>query len=371
MSDVIGWLGALERALAHDADAVLVVVAAAKGSTPRETGAAMVVTRDGAIGSIGGGHLEYEATRIARKTLDDDAGGTFVVRYPLAASLGQCCGGVATLAFSRVDRKSTAWLEAASGCARTGAPFAIVSRVTRGERAAGRLVVTADDVRGTLGDVAVDSDAIGVARARLAAASDGAALVAFGRDAAAPLLVHIVRTSTFPVLVFGNGHVGRALVRVLGVVPAQVRWIDERESDFPRQVPPNVDVVATDAPDEALADAPPGAFVVIATHSHALDLALVEGALARDDWAYVGLIGSKAKRAQFERRLAARGFSDAFARVRCPIGTAVAIAGKHPGAIAVAIAAELLVAREQHAQRANPLRAVERAPKLKPNLKSL
>lgn len=366
MNDVIGWLGALERALARDADAVLVVVAAAKGSTPRETGAAMVVLRDGAIGSIGGGHLEYEATRIAREALDDDAGGTFVVRYPLAASLGQCCGGVATIAFSRVDRNATAWLDAASGCARTGAPFAIVSRVTRDERAVGRLVVTADDVRGTLGDVAVDSDAIGVGRARLAAGSDGAALVAFGKDATAPLLVHVVRASAFPVLVFGNGHVGRALVNVLGVVPAQVRWIDERAADFPPHVPPNVEVVVTDAPDEALADAPPGAFVVIATHSHALDLALVEAVLARDDWAYVGLIGSRAKRSQFERRLAARGFSDAFARVRCPIGTTVAIAGKHPGAIAVAIAAELLVAREQHTQRANPLRAVERAAKLKP-----
>ena len=99
MNDVVAWLDGLERALARDGAAVLVVVATAKGSTPRETGAAMVVTRDGTIGSIGGGHLEYEATRIARDALDDDAGGSFVVRYPLAASLGQCCGGVATLAF--------------------------------------------------------------------------------------------------------------------------------------------------------------------------------------------------------------------------------------------------------------------------------
>lgn len=366
MSDVIGWLGALERALASDTDAVLVVVAAAKGSTPRETGAAMVVTRDTTIGSIGGGHLEFEATRIAREALADVADGTFVVRYPLAASLGQCCGGVATLAFSRLDRNAAVWLDAVSGCARTGAPFAIVGRVARDPRAAGRLVVTADNVRGTLGDVGMDSDAIGVARARLAAGSDGAALVAFGNDATTPLLVHTVRASGFRVLVFGNGHVGRALVRVLGVVPAQVRWIDERAADFPAHVPPNVEIVATDAPDEALSDAPPGAFVVIATHSHALDLALVEAALARDDWAYVGLIGSKAKRGQFERRLAARGFSDPFARIRCPIGTTVGIAGKHPGAIGIAIAAELLIVREQREQRANPLHGVERVAKLKP-----
>ena len=65
-----------------------------------------------------------------------------------------------------------------------------------------------------------------------------------------------------------------------------------------------------------------GAFVVVTTHSHALDFTLIEAALARDDWRYVGLIGSKSKRAQFERRLAARGHAaEALARVRCPIGT--------------------------------------------------
>ena len=362
MNDVTTWLAALEAALARDGEAVLVVVATAKGSTPRETGAAMVVTRDACIGSVGGGHLEHEATRIAREALADRLEGTFVVRYPLAASLGQCCGGVATLAFSR-ERSGAAWLDAAAGCARTGSPFAIVSRITRNAQAAGRLVVTADDVRGTLGDVAIDSEAIAVARARLGAGSDGATLVAFDHDADAPLLVHVVRSSAFPVFVFGNGHVGRALVTVLAVVPAQIRWIDARADVFPAEVPSNVEIVATDAPEDVLADAPPGAFVVITTHSHALDLSLVEAALARDDWAYVGLIGSKSKRAQFERRLGARGFVDPFERIRCPIGMAIAIKGKHPGAIAVATAAEILVAREQHAKRAGAPRTVELAVK--------
>ncbi|HSC23380.1 MAG TPA: xanthine dehydrogenase accessory protein XdhC [Casimicrobiaceae bacterium] len=365
MNDVVTWLAALERTLEREGEAVLVVVAAARGSTPRETGAAMVVTRDAAIGSIGGGHLEFEATRIARDALAREAAGTFVVRYPLAASLGQCCGGVATLAFSRVRATAGTWLDAASGCARTGAPFAIVTRVGGDEDAGGRLVVTADDVRGTLGDVGVDSDAIGVARARLAAGSDGAALVAFEHDGGAPLLVHVVRSSFFPVLVFGNGHVGRALVTALGVVPAQVRWIDARAADFPAHAAPNVEIVATDAPEEALADAPPGAFVVISTHSHALDLVLVEAALRRDDWAYVGLIGSQSKRAQFERRLAARGIADPFAQIRCPIGTAVALQGKHPGIIALAIAAELLVVRQERARRVDAGRGLAQVPKLK------
>ena len=156
------------------------------------------------------------------------------------------------------------------------------------------------------------------------------------------------RPDPFPVLVFGNGHVGRALVQVLGVLPAQVRWIDARGSDFPADAPANVQIIVSETPEEELRDAPPGAFIVVTTHSHALDYTLIETALARDDWRYFGLIGSRSKRAQFERRLAARGHpTDAMARVHCPIGLRGAtIKAKHPGSIAVAIAAELLVVRE-------------------------
>jgi xanthine dehydrogenase accessory factor len=315
----------------------------------------MVVSRTACAGSIGGGHLEYEATRLAQAALDDARSGTWLARFPLAASLGQCCGGVATLAFSVVDRRALAWLEPALACARTGSPFVLVARVVADDRSAQRLVVSADDVRGSLGDVAVDSDVIAAARARLHGASDGAVLVRFAGSDDAPLLVQVERPEPFPILIFGNGHVGRALVNVLGVIPAQVRWIDAREPDFPAHVPQNVEIVVTDTPEEALHDAPAHAFVVVTTHSHALDLALIEAALARDDWRYVGLFGSKSKRAQFERRLAARGLAaEALARIRCPIGSEVAIRGKHPGTIAVAIAAELLVVREAAARAGAP-----------------
>jgi xanthine dehydrogenase accessory factor len=143
--------------------------------------------------------------------------------------------------------------------------------------------------------------------------------------------------------------VGRALVQVLGVLPARVRWIDEREADFPAQVPRGVEVVSTDVPAAELRDAPPGSLVVVSTHTHALDYDLVSSALARDDWRYVGLIGSTSKRNQFEKRLLAQGFTAAqIARITCPIGRSVPVRGKHPGAIAVAVAAELLAVREAY-----------------------
>jgi xanthine dehydrogenase accessory factor len=344
---VVAWVDALADAIASSGQAVLAVVAVSKGSTPREAGAAMVVTTRDARGTIGGGHLEHETIRIARSLLAEGTGpGTWLIRFPLAASLGQCCGGVVTIAFSRVDRASAAWLAPVLACARAATPFALVSRVAPNEQAGDRVVVTEDDVRGTFGDVALDSAAIGAARARLASGGDGAAIVPREADPASPLFVHIERAEAFPVLVFGNGHVGRALVDVLGVVPAQVRWIDSRSDDFPARVPRNVEIVATDAPEDALDDAPHRACVVVMTHSHALDFTLIEAALARDDWRYLGLIGSLSKRRQFERRLAAhRVPRDAFARVRCPIGTE-GITSKHPGAIAIAVAAELLAVRE-------------------------
>lgn len=348
----IPWLTQLAAALASEPQAVLVVVATTQGSAPRETGAAMVVSLTSCAGSIGGGHLEFEATRIAREALAAQAkSGAWIARFPLAARLGQCCGGVATLAFSRIDRPAP-WIDAAIACARTGAPFALLSGIGGAHQAGAHLIVTCDDARGTLGDATLDSAAVALARTRLAGAALGAALVRFTQDDRETLLIQVERPDPFPVLLFGNGHVGRALVEVLGVLPAQVRWIDGRAADFPAIVPPNVEVVVSEAPEDELQHAPTGAYVVVTTHSHALDYTLIETALARGDWRYIGLIGSKSKRTQFERRLAARGQStEAFARVRCPIGLqGAAIRDKHPGAIAVAIAAELLVVREADAR---------------------
>jgi xanthine dehydrogenase accessory factor len=349
--DPESWLDALPPALAAHARAVLVVVTQVSGSAPRESGAAMIVTRDALAGTIGGGQLEHEATRIAREALAQDDASTFVVRFPLAARVGQCCGGVATLAFAVIERPARAWLDVARTCVRAGAAFALVGRIGSGAAAQPRLVVTTDDARGSLGSSALDSAAVTLARARLAAGTAGALLLPLPGERDASLVVHLVRPDPFPVRIFGNGHVARALVQVLGVLPAQVRWIDAREDDFPAHVPPNVEIVASDVPEAELREAPPGTYALVMTHSHALDFALVETALARADWRYLGMIGSRAKRAQLLRRLAARGVpADRIALVTCPIGhTAPGIDGKTPGAIALAVALQLCAVRAARA----------------------
>src|SRR5919201_4909322 len=94
------WIDALASLSAAGARCVLVTVAQAEGSTPREAGAKMVVSADATAGTIGGGHLEHKAIEIARSYLELSVPAAPVLRrFPLGPSLCQCCGGRATLLF--------------------------------------------------------------------------------------------------------------------------------------------------------------------------------------------------------------------------------------------------------------------------------
>ena len=144
-----------------------------------------------------------------------------------------------------------------------------------------------------------------------------------------------------PLWIWGAGHVGRALVDVLAALPGRaITWADTGPERFPEAVPEGVEAVpAADLPRLA-AHAPEAAEHLILTYSHDIDLALCD-ALLRRGFAGCGLIGSATKRARFRSRLRAMGHAEeAIARIRCPIGDPAL--GKHPQAIAVGVAAEML-----------------------------
>jgi len=103
-------------------DAVLVTVHDAQGSVPRETGAWMLVFTDAVQGTVGGGHLEFDAIAEARRRLSGTSG-ELVKRYALGPSLGQCCGGVVHLRFERLQAKDAPGLERRFQAAR--APLAL------------------------------------------------------------------------------------------------------------------------------------------------------------------------------------------------------------------------------------------------------
>ena len=290
---------ALHRAarqwLADGVPALVVQVREVRGSTPREADARMLVCLDEAQGTIGGGHLEWQAIAMARQALREHVQGLTTAEqdrklaawthtFALGPTLGQCCGGVVVLAFEPLDA-----------------------------------TVLADW----------------------------------------PMMAPRFRLD-----LHGAGHVGQAIVKLLGDIDCEVRWIDQRLDDSPQALPgdeatlglpmghelaalpPHIHFIPTEDAAAEVAYAPPASLHLVLTHRHDLDLAIVDALLRREDVrqgrAWVGLIGSRTKRAAFEHRLQARGHApELIARIACPIGLP-GIVGKEPVVIAVSVVGQLL-----------------------------
>jgi len=232
-----------------------------------------------------------------------------------------------------------------------------------------RMLVAADAVAGTVGGGHLELQAITRARARLASGDPtpvdwpvalgptlgqccgGALTLRTAPLDAAALAAWPDEPPLFTLQLYGAGHVGRAIVRLLATLPCRVQWVDEREAEFPAEPSPApIERLCVEPVDAEVAHAPPGAFYLVLTHSHDLDLAITEAILRRGDFGYLGLIGSATKRARFLSRFAQRGIDAAtLARLTCPIGVP-GIPGKQPEQIAVAVVAQLLQAAAQAGQ---------------------
>lgn len=283
---------------------VRIVVAEIAGSTPREAGAAMHVWADGQDGTIGGGTLEHEATLTARAML---AGGAKarLDRLPLGPTLGQCCGGAVTLL-------SEVW----SAADLPGKDATMLVRPLPGKGAEMPLAVR-----------------------RLLARARGE-----GRETAARIVqgwfVEPLARPQRELWVWGAGHVGRAIVATLAPLPdLHVTWVDTAVERFP-PIPEGVTQRIAANPADLVREAPAHAEHLVLTFSHALDLELCHRLLGHG-FRSLGLIGSATKWARFRSRLAMLGHAqDRIAAITCPIGRPEL--GKHPQAIAIGVAAELL-----------------------------
>jgi xanthine dehydrogenase accessory factor len=301
-----------------DSSSVLVTVAIAEGSVPREAGAHMVVSRDALFDTIGGGHLELKAIAIARAMLEDGRTRHFE-RFPLGPALGQCCGGVAYLLFERVDEMQ-------------------LTELRRRRNTDTFRVVAIDRPSSAL----CDAHGRVLAGDRVPSFDAGAGTHVMRDGEGARWLVDAIPAPRAHLVLFGAGHVGAAIVRLLQDLPCTVTWVDERDAMFPDGVPANVHVEATDTPEACVAAAPAGASYLVMTHSHALDGRLCEAILARPDVGWFGLIGSTTKRRQFEHRLRVRGCDQGrIDAMVCPIGIP-GITGKQPAVLALAVVAQLL-----------------------------
>ena len=306
----MSWLAAALECVAAGDKAVLVTVAEAKGSTPRESGATMLVRARDIVGSVGGGQLELLAIDEARRMMADKAARPALMRYSLGPDLGQCCGGAVRLLLEPLTKIDRRWLTQWH------------SQV-KGEGT--RLLSTGGD--GAKSWVDADDSA------------DGARIVEDGKRWQ---VLEAVRRRSRPLWLFGAGHVGRALAKVLAELPFEVTWLDSRFDGFPEQIPADVGHVVAPRLAEAVENAPAGTLFLVLTHSHQLDLDICDRVLRRGDVAFLGLIGSATQKARFLSALKGRGHAPAaLERLVCPIGLAQ-IPGKQPMAIAVATAAQLL-----------------------------
>jgi len=329
------WIEELCDLTAAGNRVVLVTVAGIRGSSPREVGAKMIVTSEATVGTIGGGQLEYQCTRIASDMFDAEEQ-AIVRKFSLGASMGQCCGGVVDILFEPISSGLPAWLQDIRGLHGQREQAAIVTGIGPDAR---KFVVTADNQFG--------SDDKDVPAAIVESAREGLA-DSKGSYRVDDWFVEAIIGSDFNIAVFGAGHVGSAVVALLSSLDCNIRWIDSRRNIF-RNTPSSVRAIESSDPALEVAAMPLESCYLVMTHSHAIDFEICDRILRRGDATYCGLIGSVSKRRRFEKRYREQGMLQAVIdRLVCPIGID-GISGKKPAEIAVSAAAEVLRAYERAA----------------------
>ena len=254
------------------------------------------------------------------------------------------------------------WLGGIDNLNKKKIPFCIVTIAkVRGHapRGAGsKMLVTAGETCGSVGGGNLEQTAVEKARALLTARAKEPDLLTMtlnpnGGDhgvqccgGEVTLLLEPVYPQKPHVAIFGAGHVGWALAGVLNMLPVTVHLVDSRPAQLDKtRLPPGAAEVRLEhaaVPETALPGLPPGAHVLIMTHDHAEDIAILDSVLRRDDWSFVGLIGSQTKWQHFQGELKKQGFTDAeLSRVTTPIGLPD-VPGKSPQAVAISTAAQLL-----------------------------
>ncbi len=273
----------------------LISVAEAKGSVPREAGAIMLVYNSHIDGSIGGGELEFQAIKTARKDRPEKAFLREVRSYPLGPALGQCCGGHVKLMFEWYGPDSQSFL------------------------------------------------------AQLAAQDQGYSLHPTNSQDSPVVAIHPsekmlslpLSAQRQPVFLYGAGHVGRAVVEIARHLPCQIYWVDTDDDRYPEDIAGEVTKLPARQPETIAQHAPSNAIHLIMTYSHQVDFEIVSAVLSCGNFARCGLIGSETKATRFNKHLRDAGvIPDAIERLTCPIGLPE-ITGKKPFQVAISVAAQL------------------------------
>lgn len=247
--------------------AILIEIESVKGSSPREAGTFMLVSKDHIWQTIGGGQFEYMAIDHARAMLSGKST-TDSMDIPLGPEIGQCCGGRTLLRFTPVNE-------------------AVATRLKQ-------------------------------------------------------RLDHENREQP-SVFIFGAGHVGKALASALCLLPVSITVIETRKSEL-HDLPEGVSTHLSAMPEAMVTSIPASGAAIIVTHDHALDFMIARQALTRPDLSYIGMIGSKTKRATFAHWIERENEGETpvdLARLTLPIGGSE-VKDKRPAVIAALVVAEVL-----------------------------
>ena len=309
------WIAAANYLLGDKKAVAHAVVISVRGSAPRELGANMLISENQIWNTIGGGSLELEVMEQARRLIKDvglkvEGTNRKVLNLALGPDMGQCCGGNVKVLLEILSQ----------------------SDINKLSKHSQNLVALEHPLKP------------GAPTEALRTEDDHEFKPLLKKDS----FILPTAKKLDPLFIYGAGHVGRALLRIIEHMDFDIHWVDIDEERFPEGSIFNVSKVIALDPALIASHAPINAYHVIITHSHPLDEAICFALLSKDQFRFCGLIGSKTKNARFRSRLSKMGIKDKqLKKLTCPIGIDE-INSKHPVKVAISIAAQLAIWQEKY-----------------------
>ena len=359
------WLKPVSNAISLNNAFVLLTVIETKGSTPCSRGDKIVFAGGRSIfGSIGGGNLEFKALGFAKNLLSVKINTIHLEKYPLGATLGQCCGGYVKVMFESFvetdssSKKFFSWVDTAASLIEKNQDFVIATLINKHsekEHSYQKFVYSNDN------NIAFSSESklpkeIHGSVTDLMSSPESPSVIQFNDESG--LLTEIclekVECSEIQaVAVFGAGHISRALMSILTKLPVNIYWIDDRPLQFEQYQgdTSQINIICDDF-SSGLIDLPVDSYCLVITYSHQIDFEICEKIISKNKFSYLGMIGSAIKGKKFRDRFLQKGYPEKTVdKFTCPIGEKQKFL-KSPTAIAVTIAMDLINFLEQKKQTA-------------------
>lgn len=332
------WIDKALEKLEKQDRIVRISVCHTRGSAPRHTDARLLLDKSDIWGTIGGGNLELQALARAKKLLNSGEPRILFETVRLADAASQSCGGEVTLLYEAFCKADRDWLERLrQSDGNSGDNKVFYRMIPLQSDQSSRLVERSSKlVESAYGR---HNNRPGQSMRLLDRAG---ALLDLPDPGACHTVIEEIRRTPHNLVVFGAGHVGRAVVPIVATLGYPIYWIDERASIFPSPVPEQVKTV-NKAPFECLDLVNDHSHVLVFTHAHELDYQIVSKLLQNGHFASLGMIGSLVKKRRFLKRLETEaGMSKAaIDQLICPIGMPE-IGGNKPEHIAISVAADLI-----------------------------